>query len=145
MMRRLEIQPVPYVLVILLVTFWAEHSVDFRRHRHVFRLIWRVHVRGQTQVLNVKSSSKPRRWGGVSTASIIVIRHIVPNVPGVVVVSASLPVPSMHLCLSLPQFRAWGRRNVKQLQRWSDGANSMEVSPWLPLLGWLSRGDVILF
>ncbi|HHP2997736.1 TPA: ABC transporter permease subunit [Salmonella enterica subsp. enterica serovar Paratyphi A] len=72
--------------------------------------------------------------GGVSTAS-IVIRHIVPNVLGVVVVYASLLVPSMILFESFLSFLGLGTQ--EPLSSWgallSDGANSMEVSPWLLL------------
>lgn len=67
-------------------------------------------VRGQTLSLKRKEFIEAAQVGGVSTAS-IVIRHIVPNVLGVVVVYASLLVPSMIL-LSLSSV-SWGlgRRN----------------------------------
>ena len=72
--------------------------------------------------------------GGVSTSG-IVIRHIVPNVLGVVVVYASLLVPSMILFESFLSFLGLGTQ--EPLSSWgallSDGANSMEVSPWLLL------------
>ena len=71
---------------------------------------------------------------GVSTSG-IVIRHIVPNVLGVVVVYASLLVPSMILFESFLSFLGLGTQ--EPLSSWgallSDGANSMEVSPWLLL------------
>ncbi len=91
-------------------------------------------VRGQTLSLKRKEFIEAAQVGGVSTAS-IVIRHIVPNVPGVVVVYASLLVPSMILFESFLSFTGLGTQ--EPLSSWgallSDGANSMEVSPWLLL------------
>lgn len=136
MMRLLEIlNSFPFMFfVILLVTFWAEHSVDFRRHRHGLWLDMARIVRGQTLSLKRKEFIEAAQVGGVSTAS-IVIRHIVPNVTGVVVVYASLLVPSMILFESFLSFTGLGTQ--EPLSSWgallSDGANSMEVSPWLLL------------
>ncbi|MYO66633.1 peptide ABC transporter permease [Salmonella enterica subsp. enterica serovar Typhimurium] len=91
-------------------------------------------VRGQTLSLKRKEFIEAAQVGGVSTAS-IVIRHIVPNVLGVVVVYASLLVPSMILFESFLSFLGLGTQ--EPLSSWgallSDGANSMEVSPWLLL------------
>jgi oligopeptide transport system permease protein len=53
---------------------------------------------------------------------------------GVVVVYASLLVPSMILFESFLSFLGWDAGAAEQLGRLlSDGANSMEVSPWLLL------------
>ncbi len=91
-------------------------------------------VRGQTLSLKRKEFIEAAQVGGVSTAS-IVIRHIVPNVLGVVVVYASLLVPSMILFESFLSFLGLGTQ--EPLSSWgallSDGANSMEVLPWLLL------------
>lgn len=71
-------------------------------------------VRGQTLSLKRKEFIEAAQVGGVSTSG-IVIRHIVPNVLGVVVVYASLLVPSMILLnLSLAS-RVGYARAVKQL------------------------------
>ncbi|SUG70546.1 oligopeptide transporter permease [Salmonella enterica subsp. enterica] len=83
----------------------------------------------------------------MSTAS-IVIRHIVPNVLGVVVVYASLLVPSMILFESFLSFLGlWDAGTVKQLgsvvERWRKFNGSLTVAA--AVSGWLSRGDVILF
>ena len=76
-----------------------------------------------------------------------VIRHIVPNVLGVVVVYASLLVPSMILFESFLSFLGLGTQ--EPLSSWgallSDGANSMEVSPWLLLSLRVSCGYPVLF
>ncbi len=78
-------------------------------------------VRGQTLSLKRKEFIEAAQVGGVSTAS-IVLRHIVPNVLGVVVVYASLLVPSMILFESFLSFRDWGRRSRSAAggiaQRW---------------------------
>ena len=91
-------------------------------------------VRGQTLSLKRKEFIEAAQVGGVSTRN-IVIRHIVPNVLGVVVVYASLLVPSMILFESFLSFLGLGTQ--EPLSSWgallSDGANSMEVSPWLLL------------
>ncbi len=91
-------------------------------------------VRGQTLSLKRKEFIEAAQVGGVSTFS-IVVRHIVPNVLGVVVVYASLLVPSMILFESFLSFLGLGTQ--EPLSSWgallSDGANSMEVSPWLLL------------
>jgi oligopeptide transport system permease protein len=91
-------------------------------------------VRGQTLSLKRKEFIEAAHVGGVSTMK-IVTRHIVPNVLGVVVVYASLLVPSMILFESFLSFLGLGTQ--EPLSSWgallSDGANSMEVSPWLLL------------
>ncbi len=87
-------------------------------------------VRGQTLSLKRKEFIEAAQVGGVSTAS-IVLRHIVPNVLGVVVVYASLLVPSMILFESFLSFLGTGDAGAAQQlgALLSDGANSMEVSP----------------
>ncbi|XNM78123.1 ABC transporter permease subunit [Escherichia coli] len=67
--------------------------------------IWLVLCVGNPK-LKRKEFIEGRRVGGVSTSG-IVIRHIVPNVLGVVVVYASLLVPSMILFQSFLSFLGW--------------------------------------
>ncbi len=102
-------------------------------------------VRGQTLSLKRKEFIEAAQVGGVSTAS-IVLRHIVPNVLGVVVVYASLLVPSMILFESFLSFRGWGRR--------SRSAAGGITQRWRQLNGSLARlllfpagfgGDPVLF
>lgn len=103
-------------------------------------------VRGQTLSLKRKEFIEAAQVGGVSTAS-IVLRHIVPNVLGVVVVYASLLVPSMILFESFLSFPTGDAGAAQQLGALlSDGANSMEVSPWLLLFpAGFPGGDPVLF
>ena len=137
MMRLLEIlNSFPFMFfVILLVTFFGQNILlIFVAIGMVSWLDMARIVRGQTLSLKRKEFIEAAQVGGVSTRN-IVIRHIVPNVLGVVVVYASLLVPSMILFESFLSFLGLGTQ--EPLSSWgallSDGANSMEVSPWLLL------------
>ncbi|RPE03259.1 oligopeptide ABC transporter permease OppC [Candidatus Pantoea deserta] len=137
MMRILEIlNSFPFMFfVILLVTFFGRNILlIFAAIGMVSWLDMARIVRGQTLGLKRKEFIEAAHVGGVSTGS-IVLRHIVPNVLGVVVVYASLLVPSMILFESFLSFLGLGTQ--EPLSSWgallSDGANSMEVSPWLLL------------
>ncbi|WP_455819894.1 oligopeptide ABC transporter permease OppC [Pseudomonas cerasi] len=137
MMRLLEIlNSFPFMFfVILLVTFFGQNILlIFVAIGMVSWLDMARIVRGQTLSLKRKEFIEAAEVGGVSTFN-IVLRHIVPNVLGVVVVYASLLVPSMILFESFLSFLGLGTQ--EPLSSWgallSDGANSMEVSPWLLL------------
>ena len=137
MMRILEIlNSFPFMFfVILLVTFFGQNILlIFVAIGMVSWLDMARIVRGQTLSLKRKEFIEAAEVGGVSTLN-IVLRHIVPNVLGVVVVYASLLVPSMILFESFLSFLGLGTQ--EPLSSWgallSDGANSMEVSPWLLL------------
>ncbi|MCG7390868.1 MULTISPECIES: oligopeptide ABC transporter permease OppC [Pantoea] len=137
MMRILEIlNSFPFMFfVILLVTFFGRNILlIFAAIGMVSWLDMARIVRGQTLGLKRKEFIEAAHVGGVSTPS-IVLRHIVPNVLGVVVVYASLLVPSMILFESFLSFLGLGTQ--EPLSSWgallSDGANSMEVAPWLLL------------
>ncbi|CDL80668.1 oligopeptide ABC transporter permease OppC [Xenorhabdus szentirmaii] len=137
MMRLLEIlNSFPFMFfVILLVTFFGQNILlIFVAIGMVSWLDMARIVRGQTLSLKRKEFIEAALVGGVSTRY-IVLRHIVPNVLGVVVVYASLLVPSMILFESFLSFLGLGTQ--EPLSSWgallSDGANSMEVAPWLLL------------
>lgn len=135
MMRLLEIlNSFPFMFfVILLVTFFGRNIfLIFVAIGMVSWLDMARIVRGQTLGLKRKEFIEAAVVSGVRTHNII-LRHIVPNVLGVVVVYASLLVPSMILFESFLSFLGLGTQ--EPLSSWgallSDGANSMEVSPWL--------------
>ncbi|WP_370555679.1 oligopeptide ABC transporter permease OppC [Edwardsiella tarda] len=135
MMRLLEIlNSFPFMFfVILLVTFFGQNILlIFIAIGMVSWLDMARIVRGQTLSLKRKEFIEAAQVGGVSTGRII-LRHVVPNVLGVVVVYASLLVPGMILFESFLSFLGLGTQ--EPLSSWgallSDGANSMEVSPWL--------------
>lgn len=104
-------------------------------------------VRGQTLSLKRKEFIEAAQVGGVSTSG-IVIRHIVPNVLGVVVVYASLLVPSMILFESFLSFTGLGTQ--EPLSSWgallSDGANlDGSLSMVIVVPSGIPRGDAVLF
>lgn len=135
MMRFLEIlNSFPFMFfVILLVTFFGRNILlIFVAIGMVSWLDMARIVRGQTLSLKSKEFIEAAKISGVRTPRII-LRHIVPNVLGVVVVYASLLVPGMILFESFLSFLGLGTE--EPLSSWgallSDGANSMEVAPWL--------------
>ncbi|MBV4411471.1 oligopeptide ABC transporter permease OppC [Enterobacteriaceae bacterium YMB-R22] len=135
MMRLLEIlNAFPFMFfVILLVTFFGQNIfLIFVAIGMVSWLDMARIVRGQTLSLRRTEFIEAALVAGVSTSG-IVLRHIVPNVLGVVVVYASLLVPGMILFESFLSFLGLGTQ--EPLSSWgallSDGANSIEVSPWL--------------
>ncbi|GGZ88897.1 oligopeptide transport system permease protein OppC [Ignatzschineria indica] len=135
MMRILEIlNSFPFMFfVILLVTFFGQNLfLIFLAIGMVSWLDMARIVRGQTLSLKNREFIEAAKVSGVSTA-LIIFRHIVPNVLGVVVVYASLLVPSMILFESFLSFLGLGVQ--EPMSSWgsllADGANSMEVAPWL--------------
>lgn len=135
MMRILEIlSSFPFMFfVILLVTFFGRNIfLIFVAIGMVSWLDMARIVRGQTLSLKQKEFIEAAQVCGVSTSQII-WRHIVPNVLGVVVVYASLLVPSMILFESFLSFLGLGTQ--EPLSSWgallNDGANAMEAAPWL--------------
>lgn len=135
MMRLLEIlNSFPFMFfVILLVTFFGQNMLlMFIAIGMVSWLDMARIVRGQTLSLKRKEFIEAAIVSGVSPYG-IVLRHIVPNVLGIVVVYASLLVPNMILFESFLSFLGLGVQ--EPLSSWgallNDGANSMEVAPWL--------------
>ena len=135
MMRALEIlNSFPFTFfVILLVTFFGQNLfLIFLAIGMVSWLDMARIVRGQTLSLKNQEFIDAAKVAGVPTWA-IVFRHIVPNVLGVVVVYASLLVPSMILFESFLSFLGLGVQ--EPMSSWgsllNDGAKSMEVAPWL--------------
>lgn len=135
MMRFLEIlSSFPFMFfVILLVTFFGQNI--FLIFIAIGMVAWlnlaRI-VRGQTLSLKNKEFVEAAIVCGVSRRQII-WRHIVPNVLGLVVVYASLEVPSLILFESFLSFLGLGTQ--EPMSSWgallSDGAAQMETSSWL--------------
>ncbi|MDO4441231.1 MAG: oligopeptide ABC transporter permease OppC [Moraxella sp.] len=88
-------------------------------------------VRGQTLSLKNKEFVEAAKITGVSSTGII-MRHIVPNVLGLVVIYASLIVPGMILFESFLSFLGLGVQ--EPMTSWGallqEGAASMQVAPW---------------
>lgn len=134
MMRFLEIlNAFPFMFfVILLVTFFGRNII------FIFAAIGMVSwldvariVRGQTLSLKRKEFIEAAHVSGVSGRH-IVMRHIVPNVLGVVVVYASLLVPGMILFESFLSFLGLGVQ--EPMTSWGalleEGAKTMQVAVW---------------
>lgn len=135
MMRLLEILgSFPFMFfVILLVTFFGQNI--FLIFVAIGMIAWlslaRI-VRGQTLSLKNKEFIEAAIVCGVPKRQII-WKHIIPNVLGIVVVYASLEVPSLILFESFLSFLGLGTQ--EPMSSWgallSDGAAQMETSPWL--------------
>lgn len=138
MMRFLEVlNAFPFMFfVILLVTLFGRNifliflAIGMVSWLDVARM-----VRGQTLSLKNKEFITASHVMGVSNRHIIT-RHIVPNVIGIVVVYASLIVPSMILFESFLSFLGLGVQ--EPMTSWGallqDGAKTMEVAPWQLLI-----------
>lgn len=134
MMRFLEaLSAFPFMFfVILLVTLFGRNllfifvAIGMVSWLDVARI-----VRGQTLSLKHKEFIEAAQVGGVSSWA-IVVRHIVPNTLGVVVVYASLLVPNMILFESFLSFLGLGVQ--EPMTSWGallqEGTKTMQVAPW---------------
>lgn len=134
MMRFLEVlSAFPFMFfVILLVTLFGRNiilifvAIGLVSWLDVARI-----VRGQTLSLKSKEFIEAAHVGGVS-GFYIVMRHIVPNVLGVVVIYASLLVPGMIMFESFLSFLGLGVQ--EPMTSWGallqDGSKTMQVAPW---------------
>ncbi len=134
MMRVLEIlYSFPFMFfVILLVTFFGRNILlIFLAIGAVSWLDMARIVRGQTLSLKRKEFIEAAHVCGVSKWKIIT-RHIVPNVLGIVVVYATLLVPSMILFESFLSFLGLGVQ--EPMTSWgallNEGSQSMEIALW---------------
>ena len=134
MMRILEIlQSFPFMfLVILMVTMFGRSiMLIFIAIGAVSWLDMARIVRGQTISLKSREFIEAARVCGTKPSGII-LRHIVPNVLGIVVVYASLLIPGMILFESFLSFLGLGVQ--EPMTSWgalvNEGAQSMEVAVW---------------
>ncbi|MBY5993742.1 oligopeptide ABC transporter permease OppC [Ferrimonas balearica] len=134
MMRTLEIlNSFPFMfLVILLMTFFGRSLfLIFLAIGAVSWLDMARIVRGLTLGLKKKEFVEAAIVAGTPTKDII-LRHLVPNVLGIVVVYASLLVPSMILFESFLSFLGLGVQ--EPYTSWgalvNEGAMTMEVALW---------------
>jgi oligopeptide transport system permease protein len=135
MMRCVEIlEAFPFTFfVILLVTLFGRNlwlifvAIGMVSWLNVARI-----VRAQTMSLKQKEFIEAARTCGVSTRKIL-LRHIVPNVLGIVVVYASLLVPSMILFESFLGFLGLGVQ--EPMASWGgllqEGPKYLEYYRWL--------------
>ena len=135
MMRIVDILyslPFIFFVIILMVLFNRSFFLLFVAIGAVEWLTMARIVRGQTLSIKHKEFVEAARAGGVGGWGII-LRHIIPNVVGPVVVYVTLTVPSVILTESFLSFLGMGIQ--EPLTSWgvliSDGANQMETAPWL--------------
>ncbi|SHH95344.1 oligopeptide ABC transporter permease OppC [Ferrimonas marina] len=134
MMRTLEIlNSFPFMfLVILLMTFFGRSLfLIFLAIGAVSWLDMARIVRGLTLGLKKKEFVEAAIVAGTPTKDII-LRHLVPNTLGIVVVYASLLVPSMILFESFLSFLGLGVQ--EPYTSWgalvNEGANTMDIALW---------------
>ena len=134
MMRFLEILasfPIMFLVILLMTLFGRDLWLIFVAIGAVSWLDMARIVRGQTLSLKRKEFVEAAHVAGVSTARIIV-RHIVPNVLGLVAVYATLLVPSMILFESFLSYLGLGVQ--EPTTSWGalleQGAKSIEVAVW---------------
>lgn len=134
MMRALEIlQSFPFMfLVILMITFFGRSILlIFVAIGAVSWLDMARIVRGQTLSLKNKEFIEAAVICGTNSRQII-LRHLIPNLLGIVVVYASLLVPGMILFESFLSFLGLGVQ--EPMTSWgalvNEGAMSMEVAVW---------------
>ena len=137
MMRIVDILyslPFIFFVIILMVMFDRNFILLFVAIGAVEWLTMARIVRGQTLSIKQKEFIEAARAGGVSPFGII-IRHVIPNVAGPVMVYVTLTVPGVILTESFLSFLGLGIQ--EPLTSWgvliSDGADQMETAPWMLL------------
>ncbi|UJF18697.1 oligopeptide ABC transporter permease OppC [Vibrio sp. SS-MA-C1-2] len=134
MMRFLEILysiPFMFFVIVLVTIFGRNIMLIFVAIGAISWLDMARIVRGQTLSLRSKEFIEAAYVCGVSRKNIIV-RHIVPNVLGIVAVYSTLLIPSMILTESFLSFLGLGVQ--EPMTSWGallqEGANTMEVAIW---------------
>lgn len=134
MMRTLEVLsafPFMFLVIVLMAVFGRNVLLIFVAIGAVSWLNMARIVRGQTLSLKRKEYIEAAIAVGVHPF-FIVVRHIVPNVMGVVIVYATLLVPEMILFESFISFLGLGVS--EPFTSWgaliSEGAGSMWTAPW---------------
>lgn len=142
MMRIVDIMyalPFTIFVILLMVFFGRNIYLLFLAIGAVEWLTMARIVRGQVLSLRRTEFIEAAQALGLRKRRII-LRHMIPNVLGVVVVYATLTVPSVMLLESFLSFLGFGVQ--RPMSSWgtliSEGAKSMEEYPWLlffPALG----------
>ncbi|TBR42016.1 oligopeptide ABC transporter permease OppC [Marinomonas agarivorans] len=134
MMRFLEILnsfPFMFFVIILMTVFGRHIFLIFVAIGAISWLDMARIVRGQTLALKNKEFIEAAHACGVSGLQII-LRHIIPNLLGIVVVYATLLVPNMIILESFISFLGLGVQ--EPMTSWgaliSEGAITMEIAVW---------------
>lgn len=135
MMRFVDVlYSLPYIflVIILMVVFHRNFFLLFVAIGAVEWLTMARIVRGQTLSIKYKEYIEAARAAGV-TRSDTIVRHIIPNVLGPVIVYVTLTVPAVILAESFISFLGLGIQDP--LTSWgvliSDGSKQIETAPWL--------------
>lgn len=134
MMRAVDVLyalPFMFLVIVLMVLFGRSPVLMFVAIGAVNWLDMARVVRGQTLALRQREFVDAARVIGLSDWQIIV-RHIIPNLAGVVAVYAALTIPQVILIESFLSFLGLGIR--EPATSWgaliNDGAREMEAAPW---------------
>ena len=122
--------PLTFFVIILMVVFGRNFALMFLAIGAVEWLTMARIVRGQTLVLRTREFIEAARASGGSTPAIIV-RHILPNVMGMVIVYVTLTIPQVILLESFLSFLGLGIQ--EPMTSWgmliNDGAAELEINP----------------
>jgi oligopeptide transport system permease protein len=137
MMRIVDMMyAIPYLLIaILMVTLLGREFYLVVLTITVFSWMDMARVvRGQTLAIRSKEYIEAARAIGVSTTGII-LRHIVPNLLGIVAIYTTVTVPGVILTESVLSFLGLGVQ--EPMTSWGvliqDGVGVMETAPWILL------------
>lgn len=134
MMRFVDIlyaMPFMFLVILLMVLFGRHLILIFVAIGAINWLDMARIVRGQTLALRNREFVTAARASGVSSG-VIIRRHIVPNLLGVVAVYVTLTIPQVILVESFLSFLGLGVQ--EPATSWgalvNDGARDMEAAPW---------------
>ena len=127
--------PFIFIVILLMVVFERNFLLIFVAIGAINWLDMARIVRGQTLSLKEKEYVEAARLAGVSSARIIV-RHIVPNLIGIVIVYITLTIPQAILVESFLSFLGLGIQEPQtSLGALVDaGVNQKENAPWMLLI-----------
>ncbi|MDE1939890.1 MAG: ABC transporter permease subunit [Alphaproteobacteria bacterium] len=124
--------PFIFFVIILMVIFHRSLFLLFLAIGAVEWLTMARIVRGQTLSIKHKEFIEAARAGGVGPLAII-LRHVIPNLLGPVIIYVTLTIPDVILAESFLSFLGLGVQ--EPLTSWgvliADGANQMEIAPWM--------------
>jgi oligopeptide transport system permease protein len=124
--------PFIFFVILLMVTFGRNIVLIFLAIGAVEWLTLARIVRGQAMSLKQKEFIEAARAAGLSRGGVIV-RHIVPNLLGPVIVYATLTIPAVIMAESFLSFLGMGvQEPMTSLGALiANGADDMEIAPWL--------------
>jgi oligopeptide transport system permease protein len=139
MMRFVDIMyALPYIFIVIILSTLFDRGNIFVLFLAIGAVGWltmaRI-VRGQTLSLKRKEFIEAALATGVSTASIL-LRHIVPNVIGPVIIYATLTIPQMILFESFLSFLGLGVQEPQASlgSLINEGSQEMESAVWMLLV-----------